>query len=378
MQSGNDMPLYGVCCYMEEMLHRPPSMLKPKYPDCNMPLSRYMVAAPRCYCFLTRYPFFSLHMKVLHMILGLERLDRIMLFMDEVANMPLGGGRGLSGRLDSRKLPDLPDSLLNAQHAQQIVADSRQETARQQQRDQTAIAVAAVPSMMGSHRSSMPDLRTVAQQPPAGFLPNSRRSSNDEWGTMAHSPGQDHDVFQSPRSSIVQPEQDNLPNGGHSNPRPVGTLPWHHMASPFEAPAQNPPTNPSPPHVPPPHLATNFHSTSSAPAGPLNGFPATPDRQPPAALSKSNLNSPQQAQQKSPSTSLARASARMRVALEASQAVSKASAGPADPPPRQPGLPRGNAHRRTHSQQVRFLCMSVCKEICLPYKCNAALAVPIN
>lgn len=49
---------------MDEMLHRPPSLLKAKYPDCNMPLSRYMVAAPRCYCFLTHYPFFSLHMKV--------------------------------------------------------------------------------------------------------------------------------------------------------------------------------------------------------------------------------------------------------------------------------------------------------------------------
>ena len=49
---------------MDEMLHRPPSLLKAKYPDCNLPLSRFMVAAPRCYCFLTHYPFFSLHMKV--------------------------------------------------------------------------------------------------------------------------------------------------------------------------------------------------------------------------------------------------------------------------------------------------------------------------
>lgn len=88
LQVADNLPLYGVCCYMDEVLHRPPSILKPKYPECNVPLSRYMVAAPRCYCFLTHYPFFSLHLKVLHMILGLERLDRIMLFMDEVANMP--------------------------------------------------------------------------------------------------------------------------------------------------------------------------------------------------------------------------------------------------------------------------------------------------
>ena len=64
IQVADNLPLYGVCCYMEEMLHRPPSLLKAKYPDCNIPLTRYMVAAPRCYCFLTHYPFFSLHMKV--------------------------------------------------------------------------------------------------------------------------------------------------------------------------------------------------------------------------------------------------------------------------------------------------------------------------
>lgn len=64
VQVADNLPLYGVCCYMDEMVHRPPSLLKAKYPDCNMPLTRYLVAAPRCYCFLTHYPFFSLHMKV--------------------------------------------------------------------------------------------------------------------------------------------------------------------------------------------------------------------------------------------------------------------------------------------------------------------------
>lgn len=343
LQSGNDMPLYGVCCYMEEMVHRPPSMLKAKYPDCNMPLSRYMVAAPRCYCFLTRYPFFSLHMKVLHMILGLERLDRIMLFMEEVANMPLGGGRGLSGRLDSRKLPDLPHAISNAeqaQHAQRRADHARAEEGRQQPE--------GVSNLMGNHRGSMPELRSAAQ------TPLNAHHRDDDWGTMATSPGQDHDVFQSPRSSIVQPEQATHPNGVAPNSHPVGTLPcWSHMASPFETPAQVSPPNLSPPQLPPAHLRANFHSSSSAPPGPMNGFPATPDRQPPAMTAKSNLNSP--AQQKSPSTSLARASARMRVALEASQAASKASAGPADPPPRQPGLPRANTHRRTHSQQVCYV-----------------------
>ena len=58
------MPLYGVCCYMDELVHRPPAILRSLFPEHNAPLSRYPVAAPRCYCLLTHYPFFSLHLKV--------------------------------------------------------------------------------------------------------------------------------------------------------------------------------------------------------------------------------------------------------------------------------------------------------------------------
>ena len=64
MQAADNLPLYGVCCYMEEMVHRPPAILSDLWPQCSTPLSRYLVAAPRCYCLLTHFPFFTLHMKV--------------------------------------------------------------------------------------------------------------------------------------------------------------------------------------------------------------------------------------------------------------------------------------------------------------------------
>ncbi|KAK9820432.1 hypothetical protein WJX72_010300 [[Myrmecia] bisecta] len=99
LKVADNLPLYGVCCYMEEIVHRPPSILKEQFPDSNAPLSRYLVSAPRCYCFLTHYPFFSLHLKVLHMIMGLERLDRITAFVEDVAGLPPNDT--LSTRLDS-------------------------------------------------------------------------------------------------------------------------------------------------------------------------------------------------------------------------------------------------------------------------------------
>ncbi len=78
-------PLYGVCCYAKELVHRPPALARDVFPQSNESLARYMVTAPRCYCLLTRYPFFDLHFRVLHTILGLERLERMSMYAGEVA-----------------------------------------------------------------------------------------------------------------------------------------------------------------------------------------------------------------------------------------------------------------------------------------------------
>ena len=64
IQVADNLPLYGVCCLMEEIVHKPPAIVDDKQPSSPPRLGRYLVSAPRCYCFLTHYPFFSLHMKV--------------------------------------------------------------------------------------------------------------------------------------------------------------------------------------------------------------------------------------------------------------------------------------------------------------------------
>lgn len=57
--------LWGVCCYMRELVHRPPAILRGGAPaPAQPPLPRYLVAAPRCYCLLSHFPFFSLHFRV--------------------------------------------------------------------------------------------------------------------------------------------------------------------------------------------------------------------------------------------------------------------------------------------------------------------------
>uniref|UniRef100_A0A1D2AA03 UDENN domain-containing protein n=2 Tax=Auxenochlorella protothecoides TaxID=3075 RepID=A0A1D2AA03_AUXPR len=78
--------LWGVCCYMRELVHRPPAILRGGAPaPAQPPLPRYLVAAPRCYCLLSHFPFFSLHFRVLQTVLGLERLDRMTVLAAELA-----------------------------------------------------------------------------------------------------------------------------------------------------------------------------------------------------------------------------------------------------------------------------------------------------
>ena len=301
------------------------------------------------------------------MMMGLERLDRITMFMDELASMPLGEGR-----------LDRPDLGLAADRSRQAGTQqsSYEGECRYQQKHPSAAEQmrnsSAGSSRLGSGRSSMPILH--ATPPPAttasaaAFPLNPHQSYDEEWGTMP-SAGRQDDVFDSthahseadysrhgassspqqqqashsqPAASSVSPRSQPLPQSSansHVGASPLASQPWLQ------------------PHRPPPEPPHPRHSPS-APVAPPSAPPSTPERPHPSAVDKFGSPQLQQAQQpqayhRSPSSLLSRASARIRVALEASEALSKG--GPADPPPRQPGLPPSSGHRRTSSHQVQLL-----------------------
>lgn len=62
VQAGDNLPLYGICCYMDEAVQQPPWLLNTG-PRAPLPLTPTIPVAPRCYCLLTHYPFFTLHFK---------------------------------------------------------------------------------------------------------------------------------------------------------------------------------------------------------------------------------------------------------------------------------------------------------------------------
>lgn len=87
-KGGDGLPMFGVCYLVNQMLHTPPGLVKHKFRESGVSPSKHMVAAPRCYCLLSRYPFFELHFQVLNLVLGLERLDSISDYMNEIIKLP--------------------------------------------------------------------------------------------------------------------------------------------------------------------------------------------------------------------------------------------------------------------------------------------------
>lgn len=67
-QVADHATLYGVCLHVQEIVQHPPSILG-VIPPLSQPSgmrSRFLVSAPRCYCILTRVPFFELHYEMLN------------------------------------------------------------------------------------------------------------------------------------------------------------------------------------------------------------------------------------------------------------------------------------------------------------------------
>ncbi|KAL3532682.1 hypothetical protein ACH5RR_006203 [Cinchona calisaya] len=79
LQVADDSTLYGCCVLVEEIVQKPSgliSMISDGQP-CQLGLSRHILTTRRCYCILSRLPFYELHFGVLNSIFTEERLERL-------------------------------------------------------------------------------------------------------------------------------------------------------------------------------------------------------------------------------------------------------------------------------------------------------------
>ncbi|KAL8208460.1 hypothetical protein R6Q57_007872 [Mikania cordata] len=79
LQGADDSILYGCCLVADELVQKPSRLIsmmsdgQPVHPVS----SRHMLTTRRCYCILTRLPFFDLHFGILNSISTEERLERL-------------------------------------------------------------------------------------------------------------------------------------------------------------------------------------------------------------------------------------------------------------------------------------------------------------
>ncbi|XP_051131211.1 uncharacterized protein LOC127251524 isoform X2 [Andrographis paniculata] len=78
LQVADASTLYGCCVLVEEMIQKPSGLIS-TISDGQTPcgLSRHILTTRRCYCILTRLPFFELHFAVLSSIFAEERFERL-------------------------------------------------------------------------------------------------------------------------------------------------------------------------------------------------------------------------------------------------------------------------------------------------------------
>ncbi|KAI3667977.1 hypothetical protein L6452_43048 [Arctium lappa] len=87
LKVADNATLYGICLQTQDFVQRPPGMVGAGSPLARASRggSRCLVTAPRCYCILTRVPFFELHYEMLNSIVAQERLSRITQFASELS-----------------------------------------------------------------------------------------------------------------------------------------------------------------------------------------------------------------------------------------------------------------------------------------------------
>ncbi|KAF3672852.1 DENN domain-containing protein isoform 2 [Capsicum annuum] len=78
LQVADNSTLYGCCVLVEEMVQKPSGLLSMiSDGQHSLGISRQVLTTRRCYCILSRLPFFDLHFGVLHSIFTEERLERL-------------------------------------------------------------------------------------------------------------------------------------------------------------------------------------------------------------------------------------------------------------------------------------------------------------
>ncbi|KAL0338894.1 UNVERIFIED_CONTAM: DENN domain-containing protein 5B [Sesamum angustifolium] len=78
LQVADASALYGCCVLVEEIIQKPSGLISTlnRQSFCSS-LSRHILTTRRCYCILSRLPFFELHFGVLNSIFIEERLERV-------------------------------------------------------------------------------------------------------------------------------------------------------------------------------------------------------------------------------------------------------------------------------------------------------------
>ncbi|XP_078433160.1 DENN (AEX-3) domain-containing protein [Wolffia australiana] len=108
LQVADNSTLYGSCVLVEEIVQKPPALLSTLSEEQTSisTLTRHIITAPRCYCILSRLPFFELHFGVIQSIFAEERLRRLTIGVELLSLSP-------SENFPEDNITDISDCIKN-------------------------------------------------------------------------------------------------------------------------------------------------------------------------------------------------------------------------------------------------------------------------
>lgn len=212
--------LYGVAIAENEMIRLGPSRMEAMKDHLKTKSllgldRRYIVAAPRCYCLLSRLPFFELHFDIISTLLKIERVTRLQKLMNDPSS---GIGPGLSAKNASSK---------QNEHAKQQPGDASKDKSADASQKETDAAIRNGP-VVGRLTKRISDavatLSAVVLNA-NGSAPSSPRSSQG----VAHadeppSPPAPAPVFAPVPLAPVSATSDSNGKAGHEHPDEQHTL----------------------------------------------------------------------------------------------------------------------------------------------------------
>ncbi|KAF5776155.1 putative cDENN domain, uDENN domain, tripartite DENN domain-containing protein [Helianthus annuus] len=240
LQGADESTLYGCCVLVDELVHQPSRLVSMAVDGqlLSPRRSRHILTTRRCYCILTRLPFFELHFGVLNSIFIEERLERLRISISDL-HLELAYENevslddklnGVSAEYGSQETPNGTTETVHLSRGNSVTerfSDSVIPVCSETETDSSNKKYCAIPNACDSPTvdDTLSNKQPTQKQIPKAILPLIRyqqHDSSDSSSSFQGSPSEDRNF----RSDVDSTETDDASFSGQEDNEHNEILDW--------------------------------------------------------------------------------------------------------------------------------------------------------